>query len=79
MRRIVLWALSTVTALVLLFGYHTSTSGPGQAVHASGPGPAPGSGIIPACPPKPSAAPVEGELDFAPTSAMTQIRRKLLT
>jgi len=27
MRRIVLWASSTVAALVLLFGYHTSTSG----------------------------------------------------
>lgn len=28
MRRIVLWTLSTLTVLVLLFGYHTSTSGP---------------------------------------------------
>ncbi|GAB3244693.1 FMN-binding protein [Nocardioides dilutus] len=27
MRRIVLWASSTAAALVLLFGYHTSTSG----------------------------------------------------
>lgn len=27
MRRIVLWASSTLTMLVLLFGYHTSTSG----------------------------------------------------
>ena len=27
MRRIALWASSTVAALVLLFGYHTSTSG----------------------------------------------------
>jgi uncharacterized protein with FMN-binding domain len=27
-RRIVLWFMSTVTAVVLLFGYHTSTSGP---------------------------------------------------
>ncbi|GLZ40281.1 FMN-binding protein [Actinokineospora sp. NBRC 105648] len=27
MRRIVLWALSTMTVVVLLFGYHTSTSG----------------------------------------------------
>ncbi|RBY78121.1 FMN-binding protein [Geodermatophilus sp. TF02-6] len=26
MRRIVLWLMSTLTALVLLFGYHTSTS-----------------------------------------------------
>ncbi|MCW2634123.1 MAG: hypothetical protein JWQ99_490 [Blastococcus sp.] len=29
MRRIVLWFMTTVTALVLLFGYSTSTSGPG--------------------------------------------------
>jgi uncharacterized protein with FMN-binding domain len=28
MRRIVLWFLSTVSAVVLLFGYNTSTSGP---------------------------------------------------
>ena len=28
MRRTVLWILSTVSVLVLLFGYHTSTSGP---------------------------------------------------
>jgi uncharacterized protein with FMN-binding domain len=27
-RRIVLWCMSTLTALVLLFGYQTSTSGP---------------------------------------------------
>ena len=27
-RRIVLWGMSTITALVLLFGYQTSTSGP---------------------------------------------------
>ena len=27
MRRIVLFAMSTLTVLVLLFGYHTSTSG----------------------------------------------------
>jgi len=28
MKRITLWVLSTVTTVVLLFGYHTSTSGP---------------------------------------------------
>ncbi len=28
MKRIVLWFLSTLSVLVLLFGYHTSTSGP---------------------------------------------------
>jgi uncharacterized protein with FMN-binding domain len=31
MRRIVMWFLSTVTVVVLLFGYHTSTSGPSSA------------------------------------------------
>jgi uncharacterized protein with FMN-binding domain len=28
MKRIVLWVLSTVSAVALMFGYHTSTSGP---------------------------------------------------
>lgn len=46
MKRIVMWMLSTITVLVLLFGYHTSTSG----ALASGSGvvapstPLPGSG-----------------------------------
>ena len=31
MRRIVLWLASTATIVVLLFGYHTSTSGPATA------------------------------------------------
>jgi uncharacterized protein with FMN-binding domain len=31
MRRIVMWFMSTVTIVVLLFGYHTSTSGPSAA------------------------------------------------
>jgi uncharacterized protein with FMN-binding domain len=31
MRRITFWFLSTVSAVVLLFGYHTSTSGPGNS------------------------------------------------
>jgi len=34
MRRIVMWFLSTVTTVVLLFGYHTSTSGPSSASSA---------------------------------------------
>ena len=34
MKRIVLWLLSTVSALVLLFGYHTSTSGPAATAQA---------------------------------------------
>ena len=31
-RRVVLWFMSTLTAVVLLFGYHTSTSGPDSSV-----------------------------------------------
>ena len=34
MRRIVLWLFSTVSAIVLLFGYHTSTSGPAATAQA---------------------------------------------
>ena len=34
MRRITLWALSTLTTLVLLFSYHTSTGGSGSALAA---------------------------------------------
>jgi uncharacterized protein with FMN-binding domain len=34
MKRIVLWVLSTVSAVVLLFGYHTSTSGPSATAQA---------------------------------------------
>ena len=32
MTRIVTWLLGTVTAVTLLFGYHTSTSGPAATV-----------------------------------------------
>jgi uncharacterized protein with FMN-binding domain len=34
MRRITLWLLSTVSAVVLMFGYHTSTSGPAATAQA---------------------------------------------
>ena len=34
MKRIVLWLLSTFSAVVLLFGYHTSTSGPAATAQA---------------------------------------------
>ncbi len=36
MRRIVTWALSTITTLVLLFSYHTSTSSSSTSVQAAG-------------------------------------------
>ena len=35
MKKIVLWLMSTLTVLVLLFGYHTSTS-PGSGTAATG-------------------------------------------
>ena len=49
MKRIVLWVLSTLSVLVLLFGYHTSTSGPlatatPPAVLSSGSGSGSGAG-----------------------------------
>ncbi len=36
MRRIVAWALSTITTLVLLMSYHTSTSSTASTIQASG-------------------------------------------
>ena len=36
MRRIVTWALSTITTLVLLMSYHTSTSSTASTIQASG-------------------------------------------
>jgi uncharacterized protein with FMN-binding domain len=35
-QRILLWVMSTVTVLVLLFGYHTSTSGPDTTTESGG-------------------------------------------
>ncbi len=35
MRRIVTWVLATISIVVLLFGYHTSTSGPLSAVQGA--------------------------------------------
>jgi uncharacterized protein with FMN-binding domain len=50
MRRIVTWALSTITTLVLLMSYHTSTSSTASTVNASGvtPGSASKGGRLPA-------------------------------
>ena len=41
MRKIVMWLMGTVTAVVMLFGYHTSTSGPQPSQFAAS-GPVPG-------------------------------------
>lgn len=47
MRRIVTWALSTVTVLVLLFSYHTSTSSASApTAKVAGPAAASGSGSL---------------------------------
>jgi uncharacterized protein with FMN-binding domain len=59
-RRIVLWGMSTVTVLVLLFGYHTSLSSTSGRSSAVGPPPvqggadAPGSGSAPSATPSPA-------------------------
>jgi uncharacterized protein with FMN-binding domain len=46
MRRIVTWALGTITTLVLLFSYHTSTSSAPATVQASGAKAGTGSGVV---------------------------------
>lgn len=59
MRRIVTWALSTLTVLVLLFSYHTSTSSGGVLagqVAASGPS----AGSAPTAPGSSSSGPSSG-------------------
>ncbi len=57
MRRIVTWALSTVTVLVLLFSYHTSTSSASApTAKVAGPAAASGSGSSAAAPPAGSSA-----------------------
>jgi uncharacterized protein with FMN-binding domain len=50
MRRITLWALSTLTTLVLLFSYHTSTSSQGGGAPVIAQGPAAGSSTGPSDP-----------------------------
>jgi uncharacterized protein with FMN-binding domain len=58
MRRITLWIVSTVAALVLLFSYRTSTSGPGATATAAGnpPGIVSGPGVVSGPQPTPSGA-----------------------
>jgi uncharacterized protein with FMN-binding domain len=41
MRRILMWSMSTLTTMVLLFGYHTSTSGPQRTATSQVAGPLP--------------------------------------
>ena len=48
MRRIAIWLLGTIAAVALLFGYHTSTAGPLQAVPQTVAAAPPVSGTAPA-------------------------------
>jgi uncharacterized protein with FMN-binding domain len=58
MRRIVIWLASTVTIVVLLFGYHTSTNSATPATASSGSATTPSSSATPsAAPPDPSNEP----------------------
>ncbi|GAA1125037.1 FMN-binding protein [Kribbella jejuensis] len=57
MKRIVLWLLGTVSAVVLMFGYHTSTSGPEATV---GPTIGGGTNESPATTPTTPATPAPG-------------------
>jgi uncharacterized protein with FMN-binding domain len=58
MRRIVVWLASTVTVVVLLFGYHTSTNKTSAAVPVNGSSASPSSPADPS--PSPSASPPAG-------------------
>lgn len=58
MRRIVVWLASTVTVVVLLFGYHTSTNKTSAAVPVSESSASPSSPADPS--PSPSASPPAG-------------------
>ncbi|GAA1564340.1 MULTISPECIES: FMN-binding protein [Kribbella] len=67
MKRIVLWLLGTVSAVVLMFGYHTSTSGPEST--AGGPVIGGGPNESPVTTPAPSTAePSTAQPSTAPSS-----------
>ncbi len=72
MRRIVIWFASTLTVVVLLFGYHTSTNSPGTPAAASAPAAtAPTSGSSSAAPsssPTPSASSIGSTSDATRTT-----------
>jgi uncharacterized protein with FMN-binding domain len=67
MRRITLWIVSTVAALVLLFSYRTSTSGPGATATAGNPpGIVSGPGVVSGPQPTPSGAVTPGPGSSSP-------------
>src|SRR4029453_1316738 len=61
MRRIVIWLASTVTIVVLLFGYHTSTDKTSSAATASSSGPTASAGSQPSSSPSSSSAGPSGD------------------
>jgi uncharacterized protein with FMN-binding domain len=69
MRRIVLWLMSTLTVLVLLFGYHTSTSSTASAQGAQASIQAPVTGAAGTSSAAPSSAPAAGSSSSAAASS----------
>lgn len=65
-KRIVLWLLGTVSAVVLMFGYHTSTSGPEAAV-APSTGTSTGTSTVPSASPSASSGSATVTGDVAQT------------
>jgi uncharacterized protein with FMN-binding domain len=61
MRRIVIWLASTVTIVVLLFGYHTSTDKTSSAATASSSGPTASAGSQPSSSPSSSSSGSSGD------------------
>ena len=73
MKRISLWVLSTVTVLVLLFSYHTSTSGPDRELVVAAPSADPlPTAADPTPTPRPTVTPSPVEIETAtPTPTPT--------
>ncbi len=70
MKRIVIWLASTVTIVVLLFGYHTSTNSATPASASDGTATAPSSSATGAAPPPdPSSDPTAGPSSPPSTSS----------
>ena len=70
MKRIVIWLASTVTIVVLLFGYHTSTNSATPASASGGTATAPSSSATGAAPPPdPSSDPTAGPSSSPSTSS----------
>lgn len=83
MRRIVIWLASTVTVVVLLFGYHTSTNSAATAASTSTSGApaAPSTTTTPQTsdPPTPSATPSSSSPSASPSSSASSSGTKSYT